>query len=43
LKARIKDLGGEPMSMTSAAFAKFIADDAAKWDRVVKFSAGKAN
>jgi tripartite-type tricarboxylate transporter receptor subunit TctC len=43
LKARIKDLGGQPMSMTPAEFAKFIADDAAKWDKVVKFSAGKAN
>jgi tripartite-type tricarboxylate transporter receptor subunit TctC len=31
------------MSMTPAEFAKFIADDAAKWDKVVKFSAGKAN
>jgi len=28
--------------MTPAEFAKFIADDAAKWDKVVKFSAGKA-
>jgi tripartite-type tricarboxylate transporter receptor subunit TctC len=43
LKARIKDLGGAPMSMTPAEFATFIADDAAKWDKVVKFSAGKAN
>jgi tripartite-type tricarboxylate transporter receptor subunit TctC len=43
LKARIKDLGGEPMPMAPAEFAKFIADDAAKWDKVVKFSAGKAN
>ena len=43
LKARIKDLGGAPMPMTPAEFAGFIADDAAKWDKVVKFSAGKAN
>jgi tripartite-type tricarboxylate transporter receptor subunit TctC len=40
---RIKDLGGEPMVMTTAQFAKFIADDAAKWDKVLKFAAGKAN
>jgi tripartite-type tricarboxylate transporter receptor subunit TctC len=43
LQARIKDLGGQPMAMTPEEFAKFIADDAAKWDKVVKFSAGKAN
>jgi tripartite-type tricarboxylate transporter receptor subunit TctC len=43
LQARIKDLGGQPMAMTPAEFAKFIADDAAKWDKVVKFSAGNAN
>jgi tripartite-type tricarboxylate transporter receptor subunit TctC len=40
---RIKDLGGEPMVMTTAQFTKFIADDAAKWDKVLKFAAGKAN
>ena len=40
---RIKDLGGEPMVMTTAQFAKFIADDAAKWDKVLKFAAGNAN
>jgi tripartite-type tricarboxylate transporter receptor subunit TctC len=43
LQARIKDLGGQPMPMTPAEFAQFIAEDAAKWDRVVKFFAGKAN
>jgi tripartite-type tricarboxylate transporter receptor subunit TctC len=43
VKGRIKDLGGDPMVMTQAEFAKFIADDAAKWDKVVKFAAGKAN
>jgi tripartite-type tricarboxylate transporter receptor subunit TctC len=43
VKSRIKDLGGDPMVMTTAEFTLFIADDAAKWDKVVKFAAGKAN
>jgi tripartite-type tricarboxylate transporter receptor subunit TctC len=43
VKSRIKDLGGDPMVMTTAEFTQFIADDAAKWDKVVKFAAGKAN
>ena len=43
VKARIKDLGGDPMPMTPEEFGKFTLDDAAKWDKVVKFSAGKAN
>jgi tripartite-type tricarboxylate transporter receptor subunit TctC len=43
VKSRIKDLGGDPMVMTTAEFTQFIAGDAAKWDKVVKFAAGKAN
>jgi tripartite-type tricarboxylate transporter receptor subunit TctC len=43
VKSRIRDLGGDPMVMTTAEFTQFIADDAAKWDKVVKFAAGKAN
>ena len=43
VKGRIETLGGEPMVMTTAEFSRFIADDAAKWDKVVKFAAGKAN
>jgi tripartite-type tricarboxylate transporter receptor subunit TctC len=43
LKARIKDLGGEPMPMTPAEFGKFLTDETAKWAKVVKFSGAKAD
>jgi tripartite-type tricarboxylate transporter receptor subunit TctC len=36
LKARMADLGGVPMSMTSAAFGKFIADETEKWGKVIR-------
>ena len=43
LTAKIKDLGGETMPMTSAQYGKFLADETEKWARVVKFSGAKAN
>ncbi len=43
LKARIKDLGGETMPMTPAEFGKFLADETAKWAKVVKFSGATVN
>jgi tripartite-type tricarboxylate transporter receptor subunit TctC len=43
LKARIKDLGGEPMPMTPAEFGKFLAEETDKWAKVVKFSGAKVN
>jgi tripartite-type tricarboxylate transporter receptor subunit TctC len=43
LKAKIKDLGGETMAMTPAQFGKFLADETAKWAKVVKFSGARAN
>lgn len=43
LKAKIKDLGGETMPMTPAQFGAFLADETAKWAKVVKFSGAKAN
>jgi tripartite-type tricarboxylate transporter receptor subunit TctC len=43
LKAKIKDLGGETMPMTPQQFGKFLADETAKWDKVVKFSGAKAD
>ncbi len=43
LKAKIKGLGGETMPMTPAQFGKFLADETAKWARVVKFSGASAN
>ncbi|HEY4405952.1 MAG TPA: tripartite tricarboxylate transporter substrate binding protein [Xanthobacteraceae bacterium] len=36
IQARFADLGAEPMQMTSAGFGKFIADETAKWGKVVK-------
>jgi len=38
LKARITELGGEPMSMTPDNFRKHIADETAKWAKVIKFA-----
>ena len=37
-KARLADLGVEPMPMTSAAFGKFMSDEAHKWSKVIKFA-----
>jgi tripartite-type tricarboxylate transporter receptor subunit TctC len=39
LKDRFHDLGGEPMPMSPAEFGKLVADETAKWAKVVK-SAG---
>jgi tripartite-type tricarboxylate transporter receptor subunit TctC len=39
LKERFHDLGGEPMPMSPAEFGKLVADETAKWAKVVK-SAG---
>ena len=39
LKARLNELGGEPMPMSPAEFGKLVADETAKWAKVVK-SAG---
>jgi tripartite-type tricarboxylate transporter receptor subunit TctC len=36
IKARLAGLGVEPMSMTSAAFGKFIADETEKWGNVIR-------
>ncbi|HTP92702.1 MAG TPA: tripartite tricarboxylate transporter substrate binding protein [Xanthobacteraceae bacterium] len=35
-KARLADLGVEPMRMTSAQFGKFIADENDKWGKVIR-------
>jgi tripartite-type tricarboxylate transporter receptor subunit TctC len=43
LKARLAELGGEPMPMTPAQFAKLLADETEKWAKVVKFSGAKAD
>jgi len=38
MKARLFALGAEPMPMTSAAFGKFMSDEADKWSKVIKFA-----
>jgi tripartite-type tricarboxylate transporter receptor subunit TctC len=38
IKARLADLGGEPMPMTPADFGKFIADETEKWGKVIKLA-----
>jgi tripartite-type tricarboxylate transporter receptor subunit TctC len=36
IKARFAALGSEPMVMTPGEFGKFVADEAAKWGKVIK-------
>src|SRR5215831_17217671 len=36
IKARLASLGADPMSMTPAAFEKFIADETEKWGNVIQ-------
>jgi tripartite-type tricarboxylate transporter receptor subunit TctC len=43
IKAKIKDLGGETMPMTPQQFGKFLADETAKWAKVIEFSGAKAD
>jgi tripartite-type tricarboxylate transporter receptor subunit TctC len=43
IKARLADLGAEPMSMTPAEFGKFIATETEKWAKVVKFAGIKVD
>lgn len=38
MKTRLADLGAEPGTVTGAAFGKFLADDTAKWAKVIKTS-----
>jgi tripartite-type tricarboxylate transporter receptor subunit TctC len=38
VKAKLLDLGAEPMLMTPAEFGKYIADETEKWGKVVKFA-----
>jgi tripartite-type tricarboxylate transporter receptor subunit TctC len=42
MKARFADLGGEPLSMASVEFAKFIVEETEKWGKVVKSAGIKA-
>jgi tripartite-type tricarboxylate transporter receptor subunit TctC len=38
MKARIAELGAEPMPMSPAEFGKLVADETEKWGKVVKFA-----
>ncbi len=42
IKARILELGGTPLTSSPAEFGRLIADESAKWGKVVKFSGAKA-
>jgi tripartite-type tricarboxylate transporter receptor subunit TctC len=42
IKARLADLGGTVIAGSPADFKRFIADDAAKWAKVVRFAGIKA-
>src|SRR5262249_4405735 len=42
IKARLAGLGVDPMSMTSAAFGKLIADEAERWGEVIRAAGIKA-
>src|SRR5712671_5092144 len=42
IKARLADLGNEPVAMASADFGKLLADETDKWAKVVKFAGIKA-
>ena len=42
IKARIVDMGGPPIIASPAEFGKIIADDTAKWAKVIQFSGAKA-
>jgi tripartite-type tricarboxylate transporter receptor subunit TctC len=43
IKARIADIGGTTEPMPSEQFTRLIADETAKWAKVVKFSGAKVN
>ena len=43
IKARIVELGGPPILGSPAEFGKIIAEDTAKWARVIQFSGAKAD
>ena len=43
IKAKLAELGALPAPMTTTDFGKYIADDTAKWGKVIKFAGIKAD
>jgi tripartite-type tricarboxylate transporter receptor subunit TctC len=43
IKARMADIGGDTEPMPAPQFTRFIAEETAKWAKVVKFSGAKVN
>ena len=43
IKARFADLGSDVLALSSADFARLIAEETEKWGKVVKFSGAKAD
>jgi tripartite-type tricarboxylate transporter receptor subunit TctC len=43
IKARLHDLGGEPLTLSSAEFGKLIADETDKWGKVIRGANIKPN
>jgi hypothetical protein len=41
--ARIVQIGGIPLRLSSAEFARFFADETEKWGKAVKFSGARAS
>ncbi|MBV9561336.1 MAG: tripartite tricarboxylate transporter substrate binding protein [Bradyrhizobium sp.] len=41
MKTRLADLGAEPGAVSGAAYGKFLAEDAAKWTRIIQISGAK--
>jgi tripartite-type tricarboxylate transporter receptor subunit TctC len=41
MKTRLTDLGAEPGTVTGAAYGRFLAEDAAKWTRIIHISGAK--
>ena len=43
MKARIAEMGSEPLPGSPAEFGKLIAEETEKWGKVVKFAGVKAD
>jgi tripartite-type tricarboxylate transporter receptor subunit TctC len=43
IRARIVDMGGPPIVASPAEFGKIIAEDTAKWAKVIQFSGANAD